>query len=117
MSQEAAGGLYRPDSVSWRVNRESALLLAGGRALLMQLAHPAVAAGVDEHSDFRRRPLARLLRTLDLYLQLSFGDRGEALAAAQAINHVHHGVHGAGYTAVEPSLLFWVQATLIDSGL
>jgi uncharacterized protein (DUF2236 family) len=110
-------GLYRPDSVTWRVNRESALLLGGGRALLMQLAHPAVAAGVAEHSDFRSRPLARLLRTLDLTLALSFGDRRQALGAAQAINRVHRGIRGPGYAAVEPRLLFWVQATLIDSAL
>lgn len=103
--------------MSWRVNAESALLLAGGRALLMQLAHPAVAAGVDEHSDFNRRPLARLQRTLDLSLRLSFGDRQEVLEAAQAINRVHHGVQGTGYSALEPALLFWVQATLIDSAL
>jgi uncharacterized protein (DUF2236 family) len=110
-------GLYRPDSVTWRVNRESALLLAGGRALLMQLAHPAVAAGVAEHSDFRSRPLHRLLRTMDLTLALSFGDRRQALRAAQTINRVHRGIRGAGYAAVEPRLLFWVQATLIDSAL
>jgi uncharacterized protein (DUF2236 family) len=118
LSREAtAGVIYRPDSVTWRVNRESALVLAGGRALLMQLAHPAVAAGVDEHSDFRHHPMARLQRTLDLSLRLSFGDRTEVLAAAQAINRVHHHVHGAGYSAEEPPLLFWVQATLIDSAL
>src|ERR1700716_2109748 len=82
-----------------RVNAEAMLILAGGRALLMQLAHPAVAAGVDEHSDFRHRPLERLLRTLALTLTLTFGERKEALAAAQAINRVHHGVHGPGYSA------------------
>src|SRR5689334_5975007 len=32
--------LFQPDSVTWRVNQEPALLLGGGRALLMQLAHP-----------------------------------------------------------------------------
>ena len=113
----AAGRFYGPESVSWRVNRESVLVLAGGRALLMQLAHPAVAAGVDEHSDFRRRPLSRLLRTLDLNFKLNLGNRREVLEAAQAINRVHHGVHGTGYSALDPSLLFWVHATLIDSAL
>jgi uncharacterized protein (DUF2236 family) len=103
--------------VTRRINSESVLLLAGGRALLMQLAHPAVAAGVDEHSDFRRRPLARLLRTLELTLTLTFGDRREALAAAHAINRTHQGVRGDGYSATEPRLLFWVQATLIDSAV
>jgi uncharacterized protein (DUF2236 family) len=109
------GALYRPDSVTWRINQESVLLLAGGRALLMQLAHPAVAAGVAEHSDFPNRALARLSRTLGLMLALNFGDRRQALAAAAQINHVHRGIRGEGYAAVDPRLLLWVQATLIDS--
>jgi uncharacterized protein (DUF2236 family) len=109
--------LYQPDSVTWRVNRESALLLAAGRALLMQLAHPAVAAGVAEHSDFRRRPLARLLRTLQLSLALSCGAPEETQEAARTINRVHRRVHGSGYRATHPVLLLWVHATLIDSAL
>jgi uncharacterized protein (DUF2236 family) len=109
--------LFRPDSVTWRINQEPALLLGGGRALLMQLAHPGVAAGVAEHSDFRRRPLDRLLRTLELTLALTFGTRTEALAAAHQINVVHQRVRGQGYSATDPHLLLWVHATLIDSAL
>jgi uncharacterized protein (DUF2236 family) len=109
--------LFRPDSVTWRVNQEPALLLGGGRALLMQLAHPGVAAGVAEHSDFRHRPLDRLLRTLELTLALTFGTRTEALAAAHQINVVHQRVRGNGYSATDPRLLLWVHATLIDSAL
>lgn len=109
--------LYQPDSVSWRVNRESVVLLAGGRALLMQLAHPAVAAGVAEHSDFQRHPIARLLRTLGLSLALTFGTEEQTHEAARAINRVHQRVQGRGYTARDPALLLWVQATLIDSAL
>ena len=92
-------------------------MLGGGRALLMQLAHPGVAAGVAEHSDFRQRPVARLLRTLELTLALTFGTRDEALAAAHQINVVHQRVRGPGYSATDPRLLLWVHATLIDSAL
>jgi uncharacterized protein (DUF2236 family) len=113
----SSDGIYPPASVSWRVNREAALLLGGGRALLMQLAHPLVARGVDEHSDFRRRPVRRLQRTLSLTLALSFGTRPEALAAARAINLTHQGVRGAGYSARDPELLLWVHATLVDTAL
>ena len=109
--------LFRSDSVTWRINQEPLLLLGGGRALLMQLAHPGVAAGVAEHSDFRRRPLDRLLRTLELTLALTFGTRTEALAAAHQINVVHQRVRGSGYSATDPRLLLWVHATLIDSAL
>jgi hypothetical protein len=57
---EPTRSLFGPDSVTWRVNREAILLLGGGRALLLQVAHPLVAAGVAEHSNFRTAPLTRL---------------------------------------------------------
>ncbi len=106
-----------PGSISWRVNREAVLLLGGGRALLMQVAHPLVAAGVAEHSDFQRDPLARLKRTMDLTLALTFGSPEEVRAAARQINRTHERVSGAGYQALDPDLLLWVHATLIDSAL
>jgi len=112
-----SGGLYSDDSITRRVNRENVLLLGGGRALLMQLAHPSVAAGVDEHSDFRRRPLYRLRRTIRLTMAIVFGDRETAMAAARAVNHAHAAVRGEGYRAMDPDLLLWVHATLIDSAL
>lgn len=100
-----------------RVNAESLVLLGGGRALLMQLAMPGVAAGVDEHSDFRRRPLRRLWRTLALTYKLSFGRPEEVARAAAAINRAHASVRGQGYSARDPRLLLWVYATLVDSAL
>jgi uncharacterized protein (DUF2236 family) len=63
-------GMFGPGSEAWRLDREAMLLLgAGPRALLMQLAHPAVAAGVAEHSDFRADPWRRLDGTLRSYLR------------------------------------------------
>ena len=110
-------GLFADDSIIRRVNRENILLLGGGRALLMQLAHPKVAAGVDEHSDFRRRPLYRLRRTVRLTMAIVFGDRETALAAARNVNRVHARVKGTDYHALDPDLLLWVHATLVDSAL
>lgn len=83
----------------------------------MQVANPGVAAGVAEHSDFRERPLHRLVRTLELTMALTFGAREDAHAAARQINAVHQRVRGAGYAAADPRLLLWVHATLIDSAL
>jgi uncharacterized protein (DUF2236 family) len=100
-----------------RVHSEGVLLAGGGRALLMQLAHPAVAAGVAAHSDFRSDAGARLLKTLRLPLAIAFGTREQAHAAAQAINCAHVGVRGDGYDARDPALLLWVLATLIDTSL
>jgi uncharacterized protein (DUF2236 family) len=112
-----ADGLIAPGSVAWRVNREAALLLGGGRALLMQIAHPKVAAGVAEHSDFMADPIGRLKRTLQLSLALTFGTPAEIRRSASRINTTHQRVRGDGYSALDPELLLWVHATLIDSAL
>jgi uncharacterized protein (DUF2236 family) len=110
-------GLYSDDSITRRVNRENVLLLGGGRALLMQLAHPKVAAAVDRHSDFRSHPVRRLRRTIRMTMAIVFGDRETALAAARAVNQTHGRVRGDGYRALDPDLLRWVHATLVDSAL
>ena len=112
-----SSSLPGPGSISWRVNREAALLLGGARALLMQVAHPKVAAGVADHSDFEHDPLGRLNRTLELSLALTFGTPAEVRRAAERINRTHRRVTGPGYRALDPELLLWVDATLIDSAL
>jgi uncharacterized protein (DUF2236 family) len=126
---DPARSLFGPGSMSWRVHRERAILLGGGRALLLQVAHPLVAAGVATYSDFRTRPLDRLWRTLDLMLTLVFADAAAALAAVHGIERVHARVRGAldadagpfprgtRFAADDPELLLWVHATLVDSGL
>src|SRR6266567_5879967 len=68
-------GLFGPGTVAWRVNGEGVLLLGGPRALLMQIAHPSLAAGVAEFSGFPAEPYTRLWRTMDAMLRISFGDR------------------------------------------
>ena len=112
-----AEGLYAEDSITRRVSRENILLLGGGRALLMQLAHPKVAAGVDDHSDFRSRPIRRLRRTVLMTMAIVFGERETALAAARSVNQAHARVRGQDYRALDPDLLLWVHATLVDSAL
>ena len=110
-------GLYSDDSITRRVNRENVLFLGGGRALLMQIAHPKVAAGVDEHSDFRAHPIRRLRRTILMTMAIVFGDRETAMAAARGVNQVHAQVKGHDYRALDPDLLLWVHATLMDTAL
>lgn len=109
-------GLYGPGSEAWRLNREAMLLLgAGPRALLLQIAHPAVAAGVDEHSDFRADPWARLLGTIRSYLTIVYGTTRSARAEIRRLNALHRDITGPGYSARDPELSLWVHATLIDS--
>jgi len=108
--------------MTWRVNGEAVLLLGGGRALILQVAHPKVAAGVGEFSNFRKDPWRRLYRTLDTTLTIVFGDPGRSRAASERLRNVHERVtgrddRGERYRALDPELLLWVQATLIDTSL
>jgi uncharacterized protein (DUF2236 family) len=99
------------------VFRENVLFLGGGRALLLQLAHPAVASGVAEHSDFANDPFSRLRRTIEVVDRIVYGSDEDAAQSAAVLRAVHDRVRGAGYEANDPALLFWVHATLIDTGL
>ena len=110
--------LYGPDSMMWKVNRESILLLGGRAALLMQLAHPLVAAGVDQHSDFRKDSLRRLRRTLDVMLSIIFGMEETAAEMVRRVDAVHSHVQGEAadgryYSARDPELAKWVFTTLV----
>jgi uncharacterized protein (DUF2236 family) len=114
-------GLFGPGSLAWRVNRETVLLLGGGRALLMQVAHPLVAAGVADHSDFTRNPFDRLWRSVDAALTVIFGDTDQWQAAVDRVGAIHRTIGGARreirYSALDPELLLWVHATLVDSSI
>ena len=122
-------GLFGPGTMTWRVNREGALLLGGGRAVILQVAHPLVAAGVSEFSNYREDPWGRLYRTLDLTTQIVFGDTETAGDASARLRRMHARVRGvtkepggrypAGtpYEANDPELLMWVHATLVDTSL
>jgi uncharacterized protein (DUF2236 family) len=129
MARMGDAGLFGPGSLTWRVNREGVLLLGGGAALTLQVAHPLVAAGVAEHSNYREDPWGRLYRTLDLTTKIVFGSTEVAEEASQRIKHVHGRVKGvtredggrypAGteYDARNPELLMWVHATLVRTSL
>jgi uncharacterized protein (DUF2236 family) len=116
-------GLFGPNSQSWRIDGEVLLLAGGTCALLMQLAHPAVAAGVAQHSDFRADPFARLRRTLNASFAVVFGSSSRADRALRRINAIHGVVRGRipetgeAYRASDPRLLLWVHATLVDTAL
>jgi uncharacterized protein (DUF2236 family) len=121
-------GFFERGSKIWQINREMALLLAGGRALLMQLAHPKVTAGVAQHSRFQDDPVGRLYRTMSRMWSIVFDDRAQARAALRQVEMVHRTVRGivaadepshggAAYSALDQELLLWVHATLIDSAM
>ena len=114
-----------PGSITWKINREILVVAGWGRAILLQLAHPAVAAGVHDHSSFRGSLLAsfwRLHSTVGAMLSITFGDTEQMITAAAGINMIHDRVSGrvperAGeaYSAHDPDLQRWVHATLLES--
>ena len=116
--------------ISRRINGERIVLLGWGRAILLQLAHPLIAAGVYEHSSFRATPLAaatRLHETVRAMLALTFGTDARRAEALDAIRAIHRRVNGslaqavgpfaagAPYSAEDPDLVLWVHLTLLDS--
>jgi len=110
-------------SVSWKINSEMIVVAGWGRAILLQLAHPSVAAGVGDHSAFNGCPISgfrRLRSTVRAMLSLTFGDADEMVSAAAGINVIHDRVRGTDntgsvYSAHDPALLTWVHATLLES--
>ncbi len=99
-------GVFGPASMTWRMNREAILFLAAGRALLLQLAHPWVAAAVADHSKALTDPVARFHRTFKVVFTMVFGTVDQAFAAARSLHRRHESITGG-----------WVYATLSDSAL
>ncbi len=122
-------GIFGPGSVTWRVNREGSILIGGGAAAILQVAHPLVAAGVGEHSRYDVDPWGRLIRTLEITTKMTFGSTADAHDGARAIQMAHKRVHGelpwdagrfpAGtpYDANDPELQMWVHATLVATSM
>jgi uncharacterized protein (DUF2236 family) len=122
-------GVFGPDSMFWKVSRESALFLAAGRAALLQLAHPWVAAAIAEHSTVLGAPITRFHNTFRIVFTVVFGSLDQALAAARSLHALHTGIRGklpegvgswtqgSHYEANELAALRWVHATLIESAV
>jgi uncharacterized protein (DUF2236 family) len=127
--RDPRAGLYGPGSMSWRINREGIILLGGGCASLLQLAHPYVAHAVDQHSQTRTDATGRFARTFSQVFAMVFGDLDHALAAARRVHAMHTTVRGAigedvgrfrrgeRYAANDRDALKWVLATLVQTAL
>ncbi len=126
---EPRNGFFGPGSVTWRVNRESAVFLGAGRAALLQLAHPWVAAALAQHSNLLHEPLSRFHSTFRVIYTMLFGTRAQAIEAAKQLYRRHTTIRGElpqslgaqtpgeHYEANEVAALRWVHATLVDSAI
>jgi uncharacterized protein (DUF2236 family) len=122
-------GIFGPRSMTWRVNREAAIFLGAGRALLLQLAHPWIAAAIEQHSDTFANPIGRFHRTFSTVFTMVFGTLEQSLAAARRLHSRHAAINGAlqsaagpfaagsSYCANDVSALRWVHATLRETAL
>lgn len=116
-------GLFGRGSIAWRVHGDVTTMMVGGvAALLLQMLHPAVLAGVWDHSDFRRDMHGRLRRTARFVALTTYGGREEAEAAIARVRGIHERVQGTlsdgtSYTANDPALLAWVHVTETTSFL
>lgn len=129
---DAAGpvaGVFGPASVTWRIDREAVIFLGAGRALLLQLAHPWVAAAIAEHSKTFADPIGRFHRTFDIVFAMVFGSLDRALLSSRQL-HRRHGMivgempetvgpftAGSRYCANDIPSLRWVHATLVETAL
>jgi uncharacterized protein (DUF2236 family) len=115
--RRSADALFTPDSPIWRVHGDVTTMLVGGvAALLLQMLHPAVLAGVWDHSNFRSDMLGRLRRTARFIATTTYAARGDAEAAIAKVRAIHARVHGTlpdgtPYLADDPHLLAWVHVT------
>jgi uncharacterized protein (DUF2236 family) len=122
-------GIFGPQSVTWRINREAAVFLGAGRATLLQLAHPWVATALDQHSTTMSNPVGRFHGTFRVIYTMIFGTLPQALAASRHMYTLHTRIqgklpqpvagYGAGthYEANERNALRWVYATLVESAV
>lgn len=129
---DAAGpvaGVFGPASVTWRIDREAVIFLGAGRALLLQLAHPWVAAAIAEHSKTLADPIGRFHRTFDIVFAMVFGSLDRALLSSRQLYRRHSMIvgempetvgpfaGGSRYCANDIPSLRWVHATLVETAL
>ena len=119
---EPGNGFFGPASVTWAVNRESAVFLGAGRAALLQLAHPWVAAALAQHSSLLHDAVGRFHSTFRVIYTMVFGTRAQASEASRRLYQLHTGIRGElrqgeHYEANEVAALRWVYATLVQSAI
>jgi len=111
-------GLIGPDSVSWRVNADlAAVAQAGTAAIVLEILHPSVVAGVQDMSTYREDPFKRARATLGYVLATTFGNTAAATRIIEHVKHIHSFVKGTrpdgvAYRALDPDLIAWVHTAI-----
>ncbi len=118
--EEAPELIPTPGGVTWRIAGDARLFCASAYALLLQVTHPTVGAGVAQHSNFREDPWGRLLRTLDYTSSMIYGGPDLAWNTGRRIREMHERINGVRddgrrYRALDPRPYAWVHATLAEA--
>lgn len=122
-------GIYGPNSITWKVDRHTSVLMGAGAANLLQLAHPWVSQAIDQHSKTQTEPFARLRRTFLNVHSMVFGNLDQVLDSALRVHNIHAMIagkvsestgstrQGSDYYANQVGAMMWVYATLWVTGL
>ena len=111
-------GLIGPDSMSWEINADLASVSqAGLPAIVLEILHPSVVAGVQDLSNYREDPFQRARATLGYVLTTTFGNTEAATRLIERVKHVHSCVNGTRpdgvpYRALDPELIAWVHTCI-----
>jgi uncharacterized protein (DUF2236 family) len=106
-----------PGSLVWQRLADDRGLLLGGATLVLQVAEPAVGAGVEQHSNFKAEPWRRLYGTLLSLTTIVYGSTAEACSEVERLRRMHAGIRGVDaqgrrYAALRPAPWAWVHGTL-----
>jgi uncharacterized protein (DUF2236 family) len=111
-------GLIGPGSVSWEINADlAAVSQAGLPAIVLEILHPSVIAGVQDMSTYREDPFRRARATLGYVLTTTFGNTEAATALIDHVKQIHSHVQGTRpdgvqYGALDPELIAWVHTCI-----
>ncbi len=103
-----------PDSLLWQYAGDTRIAFLGGTIGLLQLMHPAIGAGVLEHSNFFEDPFDRVFRSLPAILGAVYDD--DADATGRWVRDQHKAITGVDavgrrYHALDPDTYWWAHAT------
>jgi uncharacterized protein (DUF2236 family) len=111
-------GLIGPGSMSWELHSDVAAIAIGGiGAIIMEILHPSVMAGVQDMSSYREDPYRRARTTYGYVVTTTFGSTHAAEKLIAGVRRMHGKVNGTRpdgvpYRALDPELIAWVHTCI-----
>lgn len=111
-------GLTGPGSMSWHINSDlPSVVIAGMGAIIMEILHPSVMAGVQDLSRYQEQPLRRGRTTFGYVVTTTFANTEAATRLVNTVKRMHGKVEGlrpdgVPYRALDPELIGWVHTCI-----